>query len=210
MVLVQVLDKVSGVTLQKNNLLVVVSKKEELELISSSLANYEFIEFECLDTIIESNFEILDKYPVVLDSSCKLFNFLKEQNLLIQKLEQKFNYLEYQQTKVFECPKLFYLFDRSNYSSYTEEHKKEINFVITRLFNLIAILENIFFKNTKKNKEKSFTDLIVQSNTNQIFKLVKELPQEDKKEEGIQYLTLDSVKDLSRIFDIIDSIVEVN
>lgn len=202
------LVKASGEILQKNNLLVVVSKKEELELISNSLSNYEFIKFECLDDIISSNFEILDQYPVVLDSSCKLFNFLKEQNLLVQLLEQKFNYLEYQKTKVFECPKLYYLFDRSNYSNYTDEHKKEINFVITRLFNLIAILENLFFKNTKKKEEKSFSDLIVQSSSNQTFKLVKQIP--ENKEEGIQYLTLSSVKELNRIFDIIDSIVEVD
>lgn len=192
--------------MQKDKLLVVISKIEELELVSNSLSNYNFIKVECLDEIVKSEFKLLDSFEVVLDSSGKIYNFLKQQNLKPELLENKFNFLIYQNTKIFECPKLSYLFDRSNYDNYSNEHKKEISFVISRLFNLIAILENMYFKNNNNKKEKSFSDIIVQSNTNKTFKLVKEIP--IKKEEEIEYLTLDSVKNLSRIFDIIDSVIK--
>lgn len=194
----------SGEVLE-NKLLVIVSKIEELDIITNSLSNYDFIVYKTIDDITNSEFKLINDYSIILDSSGKLYNFLIKQKFNIETLDDKYSFITYEQTKIFESPKLPYLFDRSNWNSYSDEHKKEIMFVISRLFNLFAILENIYFKQTTK-KEKEFKDIIVESKEKKLFKLVEEIPKE--KEEGYEYLELNTIKELNKIFNIIDSIVK--
>ncbi|MGL5711144.1 MAG: hypothetical protein ACRCW9_09945 [Cetobacterium sp.] len=183
---------------------VIIGDQSELVNIKPALDPYDFVSYILISDIISSEFTILKNYKVVLDSNQKIFPFLKSKNLEVKKFDGKYDYIEHEGVMVFECPSLNYLFNKKQYLSYTDEHKKEVNFVITRLFHLLTVLGNSFFK-TEVKKE-SFKDLIVNNSKETTFKLVKTLPIE--KEQGVEYITLDKAKDLCRIFDVLDSIKE--
>ena len=149
---------------------------------------------------ILTRLETLINYKFVLD--CTLGNFLEEdaKNVGQLVLEDGREYVLVNDIEVHKCENLSLIYDTKR-TIFFEESVKKLHRI--QKMNFEKFLLNFTGKNYP---ETDYTELELETKNNKKYKLVKELPLE--KETDVEYITVSTAKNLNRIFDIIDSIVE--
>lgn len=139
---------------------------------------------------------------IILDSSGMIYSYLLQNNFKVEK-EVGYSYISFKNCKVFFLPSINYFLNKERIKYFPVEEQERAKKIKTSVLKLLHLVQTKYFPIENK-KEESFSEIIVSNSKNKKFKLVKELPNE--KEEGVEYITLDSAKDLCRIFDVIDNI----
>ena len=146
--------------------------------------------------------DTLGNYKFVLD--CTLGNFLEEDAKNVGQLviDDGREYVLIEGIEVHKCENISLIYDKKR-SLFFEESVKKLHRI--QKMNFEKFLLNFTGKNYP---ETDYAELEIETQTQKKFKLVKTMPTE--KEVGVEYLTVATAKGLNRIFDIIDSIVEVD
>ena len=182
-----------------NKLLIVVDKKikEFSEDLTLKAPCFQILEKE---ELLE-DMSKLGGFETILD--CTLGNFLvldsKKAGGFCELIDNR-ELVKIEGFEIYKCENLSLIYDKIRLAIFEESVRKlhrvnKMNFekFITRLLEL-------------KFPDLDLYELEVETTTNKKYKLVKQMP--EIKEEGIEYVTLETAKGLNRIFDIIDSIVE--
>lgn len=189
--------------METNKILLIVENSEEEKLVEENFQPNFFKTIQFNELIKTPN--LVEDYLLVLDSTSKIYCFLLQSGLKEEK-EKGFPFVKKGETKFFILPSIDFFLNKKREIYFDEEGRQKIKKTKTEVLKLIHLLETTYFAKELNKKEKlNFSELVIEHG-NKKFNLVKEIPQEKK--EGVEYLTIENAKELNRIFDIIDSVVE--
>lgn len=182
-----------------NKILIVVDKKikEFSEDLTLKAPCFQILEKE---ELLEDMSKIVG-FETILD--CTLGNFLildsKKAGGFSELIDQR-EIVKIENFEIYKCENISLCYDKVRLAIFEESTRKlhRVN-----KMNFEKFINNLL---EQKFPELDLYELEVETTTTKKYKLVKQIPIE--KEEGINYLTLETAKGLNRIFDIIDSIVE--
>lgn len=168
----------------ENKVLIISNQRERL--LKTAVFNDPYLVIISPEEL-EDDFEILNRSNITIDASFtnQYFNFLTEQGLKKDTdSEARTEYLVYDQSRIYK--------GTDNLASFIK---------------LTHTLKHKFTDAQPEEVKKSeFQKLIAKSKEGATYHLVRKMPNE--KEEGINYITIEELGKLERVFDIIDSVVE--